>query len=105
MRETVQVRMLDLSRGGCGVLLPEGFQARTLPVGTNLRSVKVDLSGNLVFMMSAKVIWTTMVRDKDTLECRLRAGLAWVAIAPANARSIQQYLDDVQRQRRMLMKG
>lgn len=100
-----RVRILDLSVGGCGLLLPAGVSPETLPVGTMLRSVRVELTTDLVFMAAAQVVWRTAVREKDTLVSRVRVGCAWQAMPHASERLIQRHLDEVQRQRRMLMKG
>lgn len=103
-RDPLKVRMLDLSVGGCGLLLPQGLASQAFMPGDKLRAVRVELDADMTLLVAAVVRWSTPVRDKDTLLVRLRVGCAWTNMTVSSQRVIQQYLDEVQRKRRMLMK-
>lgn len=95
----VRMRMLDLSLGGCGLLLPAGHDG--LEAGTLLDPVQVELDDELSFATGLKVQWSKPVREKDTMVRRIRVGCSWVRLPPAAERKLQMFLDRVQRQRRM----
>jgi c-di-GMP-binding flagellar brake protein YcgR len=100
--DPVRVRLLDLSVGGCGLLLPKGLEVDW--VGTLFRSARVELDPSTVLMTSLRVLWQQKVREPDSLACRIRLGCCWQELSATNERTIQVHLDAVQRQRRMLMK-
>jgi c-di-GMP-binding flagellar brake protein YcgR len=104
-RDLQRARILDLSVGGCGLLMPAGVQAEAVPIGTLWRALRVELGPDITFMTAAEVVWHATVRDKDTLSSRVRVGCAWRQLSSASERLIQQHLDEVQRQRRRLMKA
>jgi flagellar brake protein len=94
--EALNLRVLDISIGGCSLLLPS-----TLPVpqlGFSFKAVRVEMGPGASFTadMALHVVRTASGSQEFHLGCE------WQRMDGAAQRSLQRYIDDTQRRRRSL---
>lgn len=92
----LSLRVLDVSAGGCALLLPEDVPP-LLP-GSRLASVHVELDPDTRFDAGLLLQHITAIQPGQH---GARLGCEWSALAPPAARALQRYIDQTQKQRRL----
>jgi flagellar brake protein len=94
--EALNLRVLDISIGGCSLLLPGALPVPSL--GYSFKAVRVEVEPGASFTadMALHVVRTA----SDTQEHQL--GCEWQRMDGAAQRSLQRYIDDTQRRRRSM---
>jgi c-di-GMP-binding flagellar brake protein YcgR len=94
------LRVLDVSVGGCGLLLPE--DAPEIPEGTKLTEVRLELDSDSRHLLSLVVrSGSEMLGDNGDL-AGSRLGCEWINLSGQAERALQFYVDNLQKRRRML---
>ena len=91
------LRILDLSIGGCSLLLPD--EVPPLPLGVVLRGVLLMLDSETQLGV------TLRLQHASSVQCNapgLRLGCEWLQLDPASERALQRYIDQTQKRRRLL---
>jgi c-di-GMP-binding flagellar brake protein YcgR len=98
----LQLRVLDVSAGGCALALPAGAPA--IEAGAALDEVRVDLDADTRFETSLIV---QHVSSGLTLNAATgtRLGCAFGVLDSASRRALQRYVDLTQRRQRALAQG
>jgi flagellar brake protein len=91
------LRVLDVSIGGCALLLPNSVPP--LQAGTQFASVRVELDPDTRFT-SALVIRHVSGTGSSP---HVRLGCEWQRIEGHALRALQRYIDDMQKRRRLLL--
>lgn len=94
------LRVLDVSVGGCALYLPQDVPA-LLP-GTLFGAVRVELDPETRFDAGLRLQHVSAIQPEQR---GARLGCEWVQLAPAAERALQRYIDQTQKQRRMLALG
>jgi len=90
------LRVLDVSIGGCALLLPADVPP--LQPGSSLQGVRVDLDPDTRFEAVVLLHHLTSMGSTGNL----RLGCEWQRIDGAAQRALQRYIDQVQKRRRLL---
>ncbi len=93
----VALRLLDVSQGGCAVLLPADLPP--VEPGTSFSEVALELDGATRLTTGMLVQHVTPVGDTAV---GLRLGCAFAGMAPDSIRSLQRWIDNAQRRMRFL---
>lgn len=96
----LQLRVLDVSAGGCALWLPHDVPP--LQAGTELGEVKVELDELTRF---AAALSLQHVGSLGADERGVRLGCAWRPLGGAAERSLQRWIDQAQKRRRLLQRG
>jgi flagellar brake protein len=92
---TLSLRVLDVSIGGCALLLPGDVPP--LQPGSRLQGVRVDLDADTRFEAAIVLHHASSMNQGG-----LRLGCEWIQIDGPAQRSLQRYIDQTQKRRRML---
>ncbi len=93
----LELRVLDVSIGGCALLVPPDVPP--LQPGTRLSSVVVSLDPDTTFETALQMQHVTSIHPDER---GVRMGCAWVRLSPSAERSLQLYIDQTQKRRRLL---
>jgi c-di-GMP-binding flagellar brake protein YcgR len=91
------LRLIDISSGGCALLIPDDVPA--LEPGVQLHGVQVELAADTVFVASLQIQHMSSLHGNNP---GLRAGCEWRGLAPDAGRALQRYIDQTQKRRRLL---
>ena len=91
------LRVLDVSIGGCALFVPHDVPA--LDPGLILHGVQVELDADTRFTISMQIQHLSSINSQAT---GLRAGCEWRSIDRESERSLQRYIDQTQKRRRLL---
>jgi c-di-GMP-binding flagellar brake protein YcgR len=87
----VNLRVLDISIGGCSLLLPQNLPR--LESGTHLKGSRVDLGAGVRF--TADLLVRSLRPTTADPDCRV--GCEWQSVDGAAQRTLQRFIDDAQR--------
>lgn len=96
----VLVRVLDLSSGGCGLLLPAS--STSLPAGARIDSLELELGDGSTLKLDALVKRAGEARATGAATPSVYLGCEWLNMPPSSARLLQQHIEQLKRRRRML---
>ena len=91
------LRILDLSIGGCALLLPDNVPP--LPPGLEMGGVVLDLDTDTLLEVVLRIQHATSVQGKNT---GMRLGCELVRPDNGVQRTLQRYIDQTQKRRRLL---
>jgi c-di-GMP-binding flagellar brake protein YcgR len=91
------LRVLDVSIGGCALFLPADVPA--LEPGVLLHGVQVELDADTRFGATLQIQHISSIAS-DAQD--LRAGCEWRTLTRESERSLQRYIDQTQKRRRLL---
>jgi c-di-GMP-binding flagellar brake protein YcgR len=94
------LRVLDVSVGGCGLLLPKG--APEIPAGTSVTGVRLELDPDSRHLLSFMVRSASQMLDGNGEAVGTRLGCQWTDLPGQAERALQLYVDNLQKRRRML---
>ena len=93
----LSLRILDLSIGGCALLLPD--QVPTLPLGVTLRGVALDLDTDTQVAVTLRLQHASSINSHSQ---GLRLGCEFLQLDPQAQRQLQRQIDQTQKRRRLL---
>ncbi len=93
----LSLRILDLSIGGCALLLPDSVP--TLPLGITLHAVQLDLDGDTRLMVTLRLQHAS---STTAALPGLRLGCELVKPDSSTERALQRHIDQTQKRRRLL---
>ena len=91
------LRILDLSIGGCALLLPD--QVPTLPLGLMLRGVELALDTDTRVAVTLRLQHASSINSHSP---GLRLGCEFLQLDPQAQRLLQRHIDQTQKRRRLL---
>ncbi len=91
------LRVLDVSAGGCALWLPQDVPA--LQAGTRLAEVVIELDELTRFSAALTLQHVTVLQAGDR---GVRLGCAWQPLSGAAERTLQLWIDQAQKRRRLL---
>jgi c-di-GMP-binding flagellar brake protein YcgR len=91
------LRVLDVSIGGCALFLPNDVPA--IEPGTEFAQVRVELDGTTRFESGLRVQHVSSVGPGQR---GVRLGCEWVRLSGSAERALQRYIDQTQKQRRLM---
>lgn len=91
------LRVLDVSSGGCALLLPADVPA--LEPGTTLHGVQFALDAETRFTAALQIQHLSALQG----DAQLRMGCEWRALPAVAEHSLQRYIDRTQKRRRLLL--
>lgn len=91
------LRVIDVSIGGCALRV--GHDVPPLQPGTRLASVRVELDADTRFDAGLMLQHVTEIQPGSR---GVRIGCAWDRLSPLAERTLQRYIDQTQKRRRML---
>lgn len=91
------LRVLDVSIGGCALFAPDDVPA--LEPGVVLHGVQVELDADTRFTTSLQIQHLSSINSQTS---GLRIGCEWRSIDREAERSLQRYIDQTQKRRRLL---
>lgn len=94
---TLTLRVLDVSIGGCALLLPHDVPS--LQPGTRLAEVQLDLDADTRFTTALLLHHISTIAPD---EHGVRLGCEWIALGGLAERSLQRWIDLTQKRRRLL---
>jgi flagellar brake protein len=94
----LELRLLDVSVGGCAVLLPQDVPE--LRPGTLLHGVQVELDSETAFVVSLQMHHVSSLHVGGH-----RIGCEWHRIEPGAERALQRYVNQTQKRQRLLSLG
>lgn len=92
------LRILDVSIGGCALLLPQ--RVPPLPAGLDMGGVVLDLDTDTQLDVRLRIQHVSSVQAKDGTSLRL--GCELLRLDGATQRTLQRYIDQTQKRRRLL---
>ena len=93
----LSLRILDLSIGGCALLLPDAVP--TLPLGVTLRGVELALDTDSRATVTLRLQHASSVNNHSQ---GLRLGCEFLQLDPQALRLLQRHIDQTQKRRRLL---
>lgn len=93
----LSLRILDISIGGCALMLPA--ETPPLPPGLEMGGVLLDLDTDTLLEVALRIQHATSVQGKTT---GLRLGCELIRPDAGNLRTLQRYIDQTQKRRRLL---
>ena len=90
------LRVIDVSAGGCALLLPEDVPP--LEPGTTLHDVQVALDARTHFSAGVQIQHASVLEGN----ARQRLGCQWIALPAPAQQALQRYVDQTQKHRRQL---
>lgn len=97
----ISMRVLDISIGGCALLLPPGSPA--VVEGSEIKGVRVDLDPETRFLTSVSIRRVSAVEGEGGESLGTRLGVEWIRLDGNAERALQLYIDGLQKKRRMMM--
>jgi c-di-GMP-binding flagellar brake protein YcgR len=97
---TLKLRIMDVSIGGCALLLPH--DTPPLQPGAELRGVRIDLDADTRFEISLMLHHVTSITPNDLGVPGVRVGCEWLRLSGDAERALQRYIDQTQKRRRLL---
>lgn len=91
------LRVLDVSIGGCALLLPADVPP--LPAGVEIRGVHVELDADTRFDTDLMLHHVTAMQTPSRAA---RLGCEFMHVQPKTERALQRYIDQTQKRRRLL---
>jgi flagellar brake protein len=91
------LRVLDVSIGGCALLLPDSVPA--LPAGVRVNQVHLDLDADTRLTVTLLLHHVTSIQPHSS---GVRLGCELVQLDSAAERTLQRYIDHTQKRRRLL---
>jgi flagellar brake protein len=91
------LRVLDVSIGGCALMLPGDVPP--LPAGLEIRGVRIELDPDTRFDTDLLLHHVTVIQSPSR---GARLGCEFMRVQPQAQRSLQRYIDQTQKRRRML---
>ena len=91
------LRVLDLSIGGCALLLPDDVPS--LPLGITLRGVRLALDAGTPLAVTLQLQHASSILSGGS---GLRLGCELLQLEPGTERALQRYIDQTQKRRRLL---
>lgn len=98
--DEVLVRVLDLSSGGCGLVLPPTTAG--LPAGARIDSLVLELGDGSSLKVEAVVKRVGEIRLAGSPAASPYLGCEWLEMPPASKRILQQHIELLKRRRRMV---
>lgn len=96
---SLALRVLDVSIGGCALLLPADVPP--LQPGTRLEGVRVDLDADTRFEVAIQMHHVSSMNNTG----HVRLGCEWLRLDGAAQRALQRYIDQTQKRHRLLSLG
>jgi c-di-GMP-binding flagellar brake protein YcgR len=93
---TLSLRVIDVSIGGCALLLPRDVPG--LQIGLLLQGVPVELDADTRFVAALRLQHMSSLRPGGT-----RIGCEWQQLDGKAQRALQRYIDQTQKRRRILL--
>lgn len=93
----LRLRVLDVSVGGCALLLPSDVPP--LQVGSTLRGVRVELDADTRFDAALELLHVTSIGDPSQ---GVRLGCALSGLDSHSECALQRYIDQTQKRHRLL---
>jgi c-di-GMP-binding flagellar brake protein YcgR len=93
----LSLRILDISIGGCALMLPDGVPP--LPPGLEMGGVVLDLDTDTLLEVVLRIQHATSVQGKTS---GLRLGCELLRVDTGTQRTLQRYIDQTQKRRRLL---
>lgn len=94
---TLALRVLDVSIGGCALLLPDDVPP--IAPGVEIHGVHVELDADTRFDANLILHHVTAMQSPSRA---VRLGCEFMHVAPQNERALQRYIDQTQKRRRLL---
>lgn len=91
------LRVLDVSIGGCALLLPGDVPP--LAGGLEIRGVRIELDPDTRFDADLLLHHVTVIQNQSRAS---RLGCEFMHVQPAAQRALQRYIDQTQKRRRLL---
>jgi c-di-GMP-binding flagellar brake protein YcgR len=91
------LRVLDVSTGGCALFLPD--QVAPLPLGLKLPRVRVELDASNRFEATLHLCHVTSINPQSQ---GVRVGCELLQLDGDAQRTLQRYIDQTQKRRRLL---
>jgi c-di-GMP-binding flagellar brake protein YcgR len=91
------LRVLDVSIGGCALLLPGDVPP--LAAGLEIRNVRIELDADTRFDTSLRLHHVTSIQNQSRGS---RLGCEFMHVQPHAQRALQRYIDQTQKRRRLL---
>ena len=91
------LRVLDLSIGGCALLLPD--KVPPIPLGISLRGVRLELDADTLLDVTLRLQHASSILSGAP---GLRLGCELLQLDAGAERSLQRYIDQTQKRRRLL---
>ncbi len=95
------LRIVDISVGGCALILPADMPV--LPAGLEMGGVVLDLDTDTVLDVSLRIQHVTSVQGPTGTSLRL--GCELLRLDTGTLRTLQHYIDQTQKRRRLLSLG
>ncbi|MFN0183655.1 MAG: flagellar brake protein [Aquabacterium sp.] len=93
----LQLRVLDVSIGGCALFLPHDVPP--ISMGVRLEGVRIELDADTGFETALQLHHVTAINADAT---GVRLGCEFLDPTPAAERALQRYIDATQKRRRLL---
>jgi flagellar brake protein len=93
----LSLRVIDVSIGGCAIYMPADVPA--LEPGVVLHGVQIELDADTRFTATVQIQHLSSI---NTQAQGLRAGCEWRNLERDSERALQRYIDQTQKQRRLL---
>lgn len=97
----ISMRVLDISIGGCALLLPP--DAPAVDEGSEIRGVRVDLDPETRFLTGISIRRASPLEGEGGESLGTRLGVEWLRLDGNAERALQLYIDALQKKRRMMM--
>ena len=91
------LRVLDVSIGGCALLLPGDVPP--LAAGLEIRNVRIELDPDTRFDTGLQLHHVTTIQNQSRAS---RLGCEFMHVQPQAQRALQRYIDQTQKRRRLL---
>jgi len=95
----LSLRMLDVSIGGCALLLPEDVPP--VAMGLTIQSALIELDMATQFRTALRLQHASSASTRGTGQ-GLRLGCEFLQLDAGSERSLQRYIDQIQKRRRLL---
>jgi c-di-GMP-binding flagellar brake protein YcgR len=93
----LSLRLLDVSIGGCALMLPA--ETPPLPPGLEMGGVLLDLDTDTLLEVTLRIQHATSVQGRAT---GLRLGCELIRLDAGSLRTLQRYIDQTQKRRRLM---
>ncbi len=99
----LRLRVMDVSIGGCALWLPADVPA--LQAGTRIGEMRLDLDADTSFAAAVMLQHVSTMAAGERSERGARMGCEWQRLGGASERTLQRWIDQAQKRRRMLSLG